>query len=365
MLTRPSGGYAPPPGGGGSAPGTPQEETPLLFATSLLQAMGWPLTQSNVNALVAWEAAEGGNWENSARYNPLNTTEPEPGATSAGTQQRSIRSYVSWAQGLAATAATLAQNQRGYAGIRQAFASGNASAALPAALNASAWGTNGNTVAAILRSGSFRQYELRTSASGGVTGGASGTGSASGCAFGIGPMCIFSEAGLMRFYGALLMGAGGLVLTVGLGLVVIGALAETKLGRTTQRAFGQAGLGQVVGAATAPARAVSGRREARAATQQQAQRREAQESHQAALRRAQLRAARARARRQEEGVRTQRAVTQGRQDSANIRDYERTEGAERRRAAVESRRAGRSVAAANRRRVAQRQKFEDVFGEAS
>jgi hypothetical protein len=58
-------------------------------------------------------------------------------------------------------------------------------------------------------------------------------------------------------------------------------------------------------------------------------------------------------------------VTQGRQDSATISDYERTEGARRRREAVESRRAGRSLASQNRRRIQQRQKFEDVFGEAS
>ncbi|MDA8395944.1 MAG: hypothetical protein M0T72_12065 [Candidatus Dormibacteraeota bacterium] len=363
MLQGGAGTYAPPNSGGGSAPASPQEETPLLFATSLLSVMRWPLSQSNIAAMVAWEAAEGGNWHNSARYNPLNTTEPEPGATSAGTSQSSIRAYVSWAQGLAATAATLSQNQRGYAGIRQAFASGNASATLPAALNASAWGTNGNTVASILSSGSWQKYELLTSPGGGVTGSGSSS-STTGCAFGIGPMCIFSQAGLNRFYGALLIGAGGLVITLSLGLVVIGALAETKAGRTASRAFGSAGLGAVVGAAAAPGRAVSGRRQQRQAEEEAATRRQATESHQAALRRAQLRAARARARRQEEGVRTQRAVTQGRNDSANIRDYERTEGAQRRREAVESRRAGRSVAGRNRRRIQQRQKFEDVFGEA-
>ena len=361
MLTGGAGSYAPPNSGGGSAPATPGEETPLLFATSLLTAMGWPLTQSNIAAMVAWEAAEGGNWHNSARYNPLNTTEPEPGATSAGTSQSSIRAYVSWAQGLAATAATLSQNQRGYAGIRQSFASGNASATLPAALNASAWGTNGNTVASILSSGSWQKYELLTSSSGGVTG--SSSSSSSGCAFGVGPLCIFSQAGLNRFYGALLIGAGGLIITLSLGLVVIGALAETKAGKTASRAFGSAGLGAVVGAAAAPQRAVSGRRQQRAASQEAATRQQASDSHQQALRRAQLRTARARARRQEEGVRTQRAITQGRNDSATIRSYERGEGAQRRREAVESRRAGRSTASANRRRIQQRQKFEDVFGE--
>ena len=354
-----------PASSGGSAPATPAAETPLIFATSLLAMMGWPQTQSNIDAMVAWEAAEGGAWENTAAYNPLNTTQPEPGSHSAGTSQSTIQAYTSWAQGLMATAATLSQNQRGYAGIRQAFASGNAASLLPAALNNSAWGTNGNTVAKILAGGGYRQYELKASTSGGVTTAGGSTASASGCAFGVGPFCILSQAGLNRFYGALLMAAGGLVLTVGLGLVVVGALAETKLGRATSKTFGAAGLGTVVGAAAAPSRGDSGRRQARAAAQEQSQRKAADTAHQQALRRAQLRSARARARRAEEGVRTQRAITQGRTDSATIRDYERNEGAQRRREAVESRRAGRSVAAMNRRRIAQRQKFEDVFGEAS
>lgn len=108
-----------------------------------------------------------------------------------------------------------------------------------------------------------------TGHSGSASGSASST-SATGCAFGVGPFCIFSEAGLQKFYGALLMGAGGLVLTVGLGLVVIGALAETKLGKTATQAFGSAGMGKLVGAAAAPSRAVSGRRERRRATEAQA-----------------------------------------------------------------------------------------------
>ena len=340
---------------------TGSAETPILFAEQLLQMMGWPQTKSNIDAMVAWEAAEGGAWDNSARYNPLNTTQPEPGATSAGTSQSSIRAYNSWAQGLQATAATLRQNQTGYAGIRQAFASGNAASTLPAALNASAWGTNGNLVAKILSSKGYTQYALKTGQGSAPSG--SSTASSTTCAFGVGPWCILSEAGLQKFYGALLMGAGGLVLTVGLGLVVIGALAETKAGKVASKTFGAAGLGTLVGAAAAPGRAVGQRRTQKAAATQQAATQQATQTHQQALRRAQLRAARARARRAEEGVRTQRAITQGRTDSADIRQYENTTGRARRRAAVESRSAGRRLEAQNKRSVAQRQKFIDVFGE--
>ena len=373
MLTSGSTGTV--PGGGGSAAVNAADTTPLLFATALLTAMGWPTTQSNIAAMVSWEQAEGGNWENPDAYNPLDTTMPEPGAVS--TNGPGVKKYTSWAQGLQATVATLQLSY--YPQIRAAFAGGNASQTLvpTASSELRTWGTNPAAIQAGITSGSWQKYATRTGGSGiggpGLsTGSGSSSSSASGCAFGVGPFCIFSEAGLGRFYGALLILGGGLVLTVGLGLVVVGALAETKLGRATSKTFGSAGLGAVVGAAAAPGRAVSGQRQASRQRQAQASeaqarqaRQAAQESHQAALRRAQLRAARARARRQEEGVRTQRAITQGRQDSATISDYERTEGARRRREAVESRRAGRSLAAQNRRRIQQRQKFEDVFGEAS
>ena len=354
---------------GGSAPVSGRAETPLIWAESILAAMGWPETQSNIDAMVAWEAAEGGNWENPDSANPLDTTMDAPGARS--TNSAGVKAYTSWAQGLAATVATLKLSY--YPGIRAAFASGNAASTLvpTASSELRIWGTNPAAITYQLNHKGYQQYELRT---GGSSPGGSGTSSSgvggqgpapSGCAFGVGPFCILSQAGLNRFYGALLMAAGGLVLTVGLGLVVVGALAETRLGRATSKTFGAAGLGTVVGAAAAPGRAISGRRQQRAAAQEQSQRKAADTAHQQALRRAQLRSARARARRAEEGVRTQRAITQGRNDSATIRDYERNEGAQRRRQAVESRRAGRSTAAANRRRIAQRQKFEDVFGEAS
>ncbi len=218
----------------------------------------------------------------------------------------------------------------------------------------------------------FSQFLGGTLTGGEVTASAPSGNSTSptGCAFGVGPFCILSQAGLNRFYGALLMGAGGLVLTVGLGLVVVGALAETKAGRAVSKAAGPLGLGAVVGAAAAPQRAVSQRRSQstarvqQAATQREAQaRRQQSETHQQALRRAQLRAARARARRAEEGVRSQRAVTQNRLDDAEVNSYMKGEGRERRQTAVESRRAGVRVAAQNRRRIQQRQKYIDVFGE--
>lgn len=95
--------------------------TPTSFAHALLQAIGAPLTAANVKSIVDWEALEGGNWKNTARFNPLNTTQPEPGYTKTGTQG-DIGSYTSWAQGLQATATTLEEPI--YSDIRAALDSG-------------------------------------------------------------------------------------------------------------------------------------------------------------------------------------------------------------------------------------------------
>jgi hypothetical protein len=336
-------------------------ETPNSFAKAILSVMGWPETQSNIDALEAWEQAEGGNWHNSAAYNPLNTTQPEPGATSAGTSQASIRAYTGWPEGIAATAATLQQNQRGYAGIRSAFSSGKAAQYLPGAISASAWGTSGSLVAKILSGKGYTQYGNLTSGGAASSPSSSSSTSSTGCAFGVGPWCILSQSGVNKLYGVLLMGVGGTVITVGLILVVVGALAETKMGRAASKVGGP--IGAAVGVAGSVAAAPTQRRTRRAAQTQQAATQRATQTHQDSMRRAQLRTARARARRSEEGVRTQRAQTQGRTDSADIRDYVATSGRTRRQTAVASRSAGSRLQAQNKRRVAQRQKYNDVFGE--
>lgn len=76
------------------------------FAVKLLKQMGLPQTPQAVEKMLAWMKQEGGNWNNNAKYNPLNTTLEMPGASvinSAG-----VKSYTSWTQGLEATARTLA-----------------------------------------------------------------------------------------------------------------------------------------------------------------------------------------------------------------------------------------------------------------
>jgi hypothetical protein len=70
---------------------------------------------------------EGGNWNNTARYNPLNTTLQESGSTtmaggsSAGAD--GVQAYTSWTQGVQATVDTLRSSS--YSDIIAALKTGN------------------------------------------------------------------------------------------------------------------------------------------------------------------------------------------------------------------------------------------------
>lgn len=117
--------------------------TRTSFANDLLSAIHEPITPANTHALIAWENAEGGNWENDAAFNPLNTTQPMPGAGNTGSQG-DIKVYNSWSQGLAATAKTLENGS--YGGILSALHRGTNAQAVANAVAASPWGTNSFTV---------------------------------------------------------------------------------------------------------------------------------------------------------------------------------------------------------------------------
>lgn len=112
--------------------------TPASWARELLARMRLPATSSNVDAIVAWEAAEGGHWLNTARYNPLNTTQREPGSTSMNSV--GVQAYTSWDQGFSATIATLRNGN--YSGILAALQRGDNAAGVVAAVVASPWGTH-------------------------------------------------------------------------------------------------------------------------------------------------------------------------------------------------------------------------------
>lgn len=117
--------------------------TPASFATSLLSALHRPTTKSNVATIVAWEAAEGGNWHNPDRFNPLNTTLNAPGASS--TNSAGVKAYTSWQQGFNATVATLAQGNM--SSILNALASGSTNPnAIAHTIASSPWGTGSFSV---------------------------------------------------------------------------------------------------------------------------------------------------------------------------------------------------------------------------
>lgn len=127
---------------------------PQDFAVALLGALGAPDTKQNVEDVTAWVTSEGGNWHNTAKYNPLDTTEQEPGSVSydTGAAVPGIQAYTSWSEGLEATVQTLQDSDPsyGYQAILDAIDGDEGWDALVAALKGSSWdGANhyaGNSV---------------------------------------------------------------------------------------------------------------------------------------------------------------------------------------------------------------------------
>src|SRR5450755_4731323 len=113
--------------------------TPSSWAAALLSAGGWPQTSCNLAAVTGWEQAEGGQWHNSAAFNPLDTTMPEPG--SWGINSVNVQAYPSWQAGFTATLTTLGNGN--YAPILSALRSGGSAQAVAGAVAASPWGTSG------------------------------------------------------------------------------------------------------------------------------------------------------------------------------------------------------------------------------
>lgn len=108
------------------------------WAKTLLTKLGKPLTKQNIAALTTWAAWEGGQWHNSAHYNPLNTTQPANGATNMN--KEGVKSYLNWDQGYTATIQTL-KNGR-YGAILSALTKGDDTASVLKAVDHSPWGTH-------------------------------------------------------------------------------------------------------------------------------------------------------------------------------------------------------------------------------
>lgn len=113
--------------------------TPTDFANALLNAIPEPDTADNVEAVVAWEMAEGGNWYNTAKFNPLDTTQPYVGSVPISGNPDGVQAYKDWADGLKATVITITNGY--YGSILSALAQGDNPVAVADAVGGSPWGT--------------------------------------------------------------------------------------------------------------------------------------------------------------------------------------------------------------------------------
>lgn len=109
------------------------------WAVDLLKLGGWRTSTENLVAVVAWARQEGGHNHNNAAWNPLNTTQPMPGAGNTGSQGN-IKVYVSRRQGLEATVKTLTNGR--YGAVIAALEAGRSAKAVTDAVEASPWGTH-------------------------------------------------------------------------------------------------------------------------------------------------------------------------------------------------------------------------------
>ncbi len=96
---------------------TPRSARRRTSRERCLAALGLPNTGANVQALDAWQEAEGGF----VHMNPLNTTQAAPGSTTWNSV--GVKTYPDWKTAIRATAQTLKNGQ--YRGVMAALKKGN------------------------------------------------------------------------------------------------------------------------------------------------------------------------------------------------------------------------------------------------
>lgn len=112
--------------------------TPYTWAVAFLQALGAPTTGTNIEFIMSWEAAEGGNWGNSATYNPLNTTQPGFGGVAMNSV--GVKAYPTWEAGLQANITAIRNGL--YNNVVQLLQQGSAPVQeLADAVSSGPWGT--------------------------------------------------------------------------------------------------------------------------------------------------------------------------------------------------------------------------------
>jgi hypothetical protein len=112
--------------------------TPTDFADAFLNALGDPTSASNVSVVVAWELAEGGNWANNAKFNPLDTSLVYDGSSPISATNK-VQAYVDWDDGVTASVNTLSGAR--YAAVRADLAASAAPDTTATDIHNSGWGT--------------------------------------------------------------------------------------------------------------------------------------------------------------------------------------------------------------------------------
>lgn len=107
------------------------------WASAFLSAIPEPQTACDLAAIEAWEAAEGGGVTNNAAYNPLNTTQPEPGSWAIN--GKNVQAYPSSQEGLDANVTAITNGL--YGGVLSALQAGNSAQQVAGAVASSPWGT--------------------------------------------------------------------------------------------------------------------------------------------------------------------------------------------------------------------------------
>jgi hypothetical protein len=126
--------------GGGSLSISKGTGDKKVWASQLLTALGAPVTDNNITALTTWQSREGGHWNNSASFNPLNTTLDM--GNSQSMNGVGVKRYNSWDEGIQATVSTLTGSNadaRGYSAIVNALKSGANTETILSAVSNSAW----------------------------------------------------------------------------------------------------------------------------------------------------------------------------------------------------------------------------------
>jgi hypothetical protein len=123
--------------GAGSTPVSPGDNPIRQFAAAVMARIGAPGTAANLDAFAAWAAGEG----TCARFNPLATTQPEPGAAPFNNLSGGghVWNYPTFDIGVQAT--TTAMTNGLYQPVLAAFRASAGVAAVAAAVERSPWGT--------------------------------------------------------------------------------------------------------------------------------------------------------------------------------------------------------------------------------